>query len=472
MSSSIALPGRPDGENRVLNHLVDQLNGFRPFNETVDAFYDADKRFRARHNGIIPGEYWNLGLSLGWAQKGVDALAGRCNLDGYSWDGGDLEDLGFSTFADENHLTASFSQAATSSLIHASSFAVASQKAAEGEPESMVHFADSSDATGDWNPRLRRLDNLLWVSEWDAGDPTALTLYLDGRTITAVKDGRWSVVDVSEHSFGVPAGILPFKPRLKRPFGRSRLSRPVRGLIAAAVRELVRLEGHMDAYASPEFLLLGADLEAFQEDGSATGAFNKRLGRWKAIPDDLDVLEGDAPNMARASAQQFPAASPEPHLAAFNMYSKALARELALPDSAVAITDYANPTSAESYDGSQYELITEAERATDDWAPGLNRVVRIALAMRNGEVSVPDAYKSLKARFRDPRYVSRAAQADAGAKIIGAIPELAETRVGLELLGLTPDQVDSIEVERRRGRIAAQVAALVPPTAEEVPGEV
>src|SRR5699024_5986032 len=94
------------------------------------------------------------------------------------------------------------------------------------------------------------------------------------------------------------------------------------------------------------------------------------MGRIKGIPDDQDQ---DDPALARAEVKQFAASSPEPHLAAINTHAKLTAREFSLPDTALAITDVSNPTSAESYDASQYELIAEAEGTVDDWAPALRR---------------------------------------------------------------------------------------------------
>src|SRR5699024_10114442 len=97
--------------------------------------------------------------------KAVDALGRRCNLDGLEWPDGDLDDLGFRELWDGNRLGSEIDQGITSTLIHAVSFVVAS-RGAEGEPSALIHFYDASDATGDWNPRSRRLDNLLVVNQW------------------------------------------------------------------------------------------------------------------------------------------------------------------------------------------------------------------------------------------------------------------------------------------------------------------
>ena len=55
----------------------------------------------------------------------------------------------------------------------------------------------------------------------------------------------------------------------------------------AAVRELYRLEGHMDIYSYPELWLLGADLGVFTNaDGSPMSKAEVMMGRIKGIPDD------------------------------------------------------------------------------------------------------------------------------------------------------------------------------------------
>src|SRR5690606_31665685 len=112
----------------------------------------------------------------------------------------------------------------------------------------------------------------------------------------------------------------------------------------AATRSLIRLEGHLDVYSYPEFVLLGAGEEAFRNaDGSPKADWQMLLGRIKAIPDDEDQAT------PRADVKHFQAASPEPHLAGINAQAKLFAREADLDDSMLAITDVSNPTSEGSY---------------------------------------------------------------------------------------------------------------------------
>jgi len=451
----LTIPGLSDDEGRTLNRLLEQMHDKEPRNLLRASYYDGKRRAHAV-SAIVPPMYQRLALVLGWSGKAVDALARRCTLDGFSWADGDLGSIGASDVYDDNHLRAEVNSAVISSLLHGVSFLV-NTAGEDGEPTSLLHVRDARHATGEWNPRTRALDNLVSVQSWDDQlRPTSLALYLDGETITAEKvDGVWTI-ERSDHPWGVPAEPMVYKYHQGRPFGSSRISRPVMSIHDMALRELPRLEGHMDVYSFPEMWMLGADESIFKnEDGSTKASWQIVMGRIKGIPDDEEA------SSPRADVKQFPASSPEPHLAALNAFAKLFARETSLPDSALAITDVSNPTSAESYDASQYELIAEAEGATDDWARPLRRAMVRALAIQNGETSVPDEWKSIDTKWRDPRYLSRAAQADAGMKVLTAAPELSGTEVGYELLGLDERQIGLVMAERRRSQGSALVDRLI-----------
>jgi hypothetical protein len=64
--------------------------------------------------------------------------------------------------------------------------------------------------------------------------------------------------------------------------------------------------------------------------------------------------------------------------------------------------------------------------------------------------------------WRNPIHVSRAQAADAGSKILDKQPWLAETSVGLEILGLTPDQARRALSERTRANGRAILSRLAP----------
>lgn len=456
----IVLPGVADDVNDTIGRLVDQLQARRERNALRAAYYDG--KHAARLVGsIIPPQYWRLGIVLGWSAKAVDILARRCNLDGFVWPDGDLGALGWSNLADDNTLLSEISQAAVSSLIHGPAFLVTT-KGGTGEPPALLHVKDALNATGDWSVRRRSLDNLLSVTTRDDRNQiTGLALYLDGRTIeAAIEDGRWTILDDVEHSYGVPVDAMVYKPRPGRPFGSSRISRPVMSLHDQALRTVIRMEAHSDIYAIPDLWVLGADQSLFRNaDGTSKAAWQVMMGRLKAVPDQGgEEARDDA--LDRIDVKQFPASSPAPHLMALKQQAQLFAGETSVPLTSLGVSDMTNPTSADSYIASREDLIAEAEGTTDDWARPVARAARRLLQMAHGEALDP-ALSSMAPKWRSPLYLSRAAAADAGSKQLGAVPWLADTEVGLELLGLDAQQASRALAERRRAEGRAVLASLL-----------
>jgi hypothetical protein len=457
LSESLTIPGFSEDETVTLNRLVEQLEAKSKRNLLRSSVYDG-KRAIKQVGSVIPPQYKRLGLILGWNAKGVDGLARRCNLERMVWADGDLDSLGIQELTDNNFLLSEVASGRTDSLIHGVSYLITTQ-GVEGEPKALIHAKDGTNATGTWNNRKRRLDDLLSVTSRKDGKITGFVLYLDGLTISAEKDASGWTVDRSGHPWGVPADPMVYRPRASRRMGRSRITRSTIGLQDAAVRALIRMEGHMDIYSIPQLVLLGASDSIFKNaDGSQKASWQVALGRVFGIPDDDDAAQ------PRASIEQFKAESPEAHLAQLNALAKLTAREFDLSDADFALTDMANPTSADSYSEARENLLAEAEGATDDWSISVRRAVTRALAIQNGLSEVPDEWASIDAKWRNPQFVSRSAAADAGAKQLGAVPWLSETEVGLELLGMDQQLIKRALAERQRAQGRAVVAALRPRT--------
>jgi len=453
VSESLRIPGFSEDETVTLNLLIQQLDGKSKRNLLRSSVYDG-KRAVKQVGTIIPPQYRALGLILGWNAKGVDGLARRCNLERMVWADGDLDALGIQELTDNNFLLSEIASGRTDSLIHGVSYLITTQ-GLEGEPKALIHAKDGTNATGTWNNRRRRLDDLLSVTARKDGKITGFVLYLDNLTISAEKDASGWTVERSEHPWGVPADPMVYRPRASRRMGRSRMTRATIGLQDAGVRGLIRMEGHMDIYSMPQLLLLGAAEEAFKNaDGSQKASWQIALGRVLGIPDDEDASN------PRADVQQFKAESPEAHLAQLNALAKLTAREFDLSDADFALTDMANPTSADSYSEARENLLAEAEGATDDWSISVRRSVTRALAIQNDLDEIPAQWASIDAKWRNPQFVSRAAAADAGAKQLGAVPWLAETEVGLELLGLDQQLITRALAEKQRADGRAVVAAV------------
>lgn len=452
----IRLPNISEDEQRILGLLLNQLAARQPRNLLRASYYDGKRAIR-QVGSIIPPQYYRLGLVLGWSAKAVDILARRCNLDRFIWPEGDLDSIGYGETFTANQFRTQASSAMISSLIHGTSFLINTRgDESKGEPAGLIHVKDAMSATGQWNTRTHKLGNLLSVTgRDDEGRIDALALYLDGVTITAERVGAAWSVDRSEHPWGVPAEALPYKPRVGREMGQSRISRPVMSLHDQALRTVIRMEAHADVFSYPEFWMLGADESIFKNpDGSQKAVWQTMLGRIKAIPDDEDA------KTPRADVKQFAAASPEPHIAMLKQQAMLFSGETSVPLTSLGISDMSNPTSADSFIASREDLIAEAEGATDDWTPALARTMTRALAMANGEDGVPSEWATIAPKFRSPVHLSRAAEADAGVKQVSAAPWLAETTVGLELLGMSDQQIERAMAEKRRNAGRAALAGL------------
>lgn len=460
----IAIPGLTNDEQATFDRLLKQLED-RALGNILRASYYDGKKAAEQVGTIIPTQYYRTAGVLGWSAKAVDMLGRRCNLDGMVWPDGDLDSLGYRELRDGNHLSSRINSAISASLIHGVSFLINTRgDESRGEPKSLIHVKNALNATGTWNSRRYALDDLLSITSRhpESGKPTGIVLYLDGLTVTADKsDGQWTV-DRTEHPWGVPAEALVYKPSDIRPFGSSRISRPIMSIHNRALRAVVRMEGHMDVFSIPQFVLLGASEEVFKNpDGSQKASWQIALGRVLGVPDDEDAEN------PRADVKQFAAASPQPHIEALKELAMEFSGEASIPLTSLGVSDMSNPTSADSYIASREDLIAEAEGVTDDASLPIRRSVARGLAIQN-DVEVPEAWSTIDSKWRSPVYLSRAAAADAGAKQLGAGPEwLRETEVGLELLGLTPQQITRALAEKRRVAGRQVIAALTPPQAPQ-----
>lgn len=450
-----------DDEQNSLDELILQWRDKRPRNNLRTAFYDMTNSDRALMSGQVPMVIRRRKFVLGWSANAVDKLNRRINLeDFYDSSGANLDDFGLSGFVRDNRLVNEYSQAGVSSLIHAVSWIVTTQgDTSAGEPEVLQLAKDSTTATGIWDVRRRALSSFLSITDLDdQGEPVEMTMYLDNLNVLMSKeDGRWTV-DRKEHAYGVPVDPLRYKPRLGRPFGSSRISRAVMSIHTQALAAMMRADVNGEAYSLPRYVLLGATEEAFKNaDGSPKAAWQAAWDAVWAVGDDPDA-PSDA--LARADVKQFTGQSPEPQNAHLRMLAQMFSGETGIPIGELGIIGDSNPTSAEALQASRDDLIAEAERTADDWSPDISTAVTRGLRMLNSGDIPPNL--DLRPVFRSPMHTSRAQAADAGSKTIDKFPWLAETEVGLELSGLSPDQIRRALAERQQANGRRVLDRLIP----------
>lgn len=449
----VTVPQLGDDEQLILDRMIDQLRNKTPRNMLRSAYYDG-KRAAADTGISIPPELQRVRLVLGWASKAVDILNDRCNLDGFSTASGvDLDSVGLQDLWDDNFLDIEAPQVGTSSLIHSTAFLFTTEGDVDlGEPEVVINAKDALSATGIWDVRQRRLTSALSVIDKDeGGELKAFRLYLPNLVLYCEKQqtGAWTVDDLP-HRWGVPVDPVPYLPRLDRGFGQSRINRVVMSLHNAAIRTAIRSEITAELYSVPQRVLLGADESAFQNaDGSIKPIWQAILGRIWAIRDDEEASN------PRADVKEFAGASQQPHIDQLRAQAQQFAGETSIPIASLGLgAADANPTSADAYYASREDLIRRAEATTDGWTPAWRRTITRALQMKNGWEDVPEDFRRIRPRWRNPITTSRAAASDAASKMIDKFPWLANSELGLELYGMDSSFLEraKIELRRQRGR--------------------
>lgn len=452
MSIAISNPNIRDldhAEQSAVNDLLELWRSKRQRNLLRAGFYDMKNSTRALMASSAPEVVKRRAFVLGWSSIAVDKLNRRCNLENfYEPNGNDLDSLGLSAIAESNRLIDQFSQAGISSLVHTPSWIITSQgDVRSGEAPVLYTFRDALTGSGRWDARRQGMKYYLSLNDFDdMGEPKSMTLFMPNANVEIIKSGgAWKATARRRHSYGVPVDPLRYRPRLGRPLGSSRINRSVMSLHQQAVGAMIRADVNGEAYSLSRYVLLGATESAFQNpDGSAKPAWMAAWDAVWAIGDDFDAPDG----LERADVKQFTGQSPEPQNAHLRMLAQLFSGETGIPLGELGIIGDSNPTSHEALESSRDDIIAEAEQVMRTWTPDISAALRRGLAMLN-RGDVPADLKPMP-QWRPAQHISKAAAADAGSKIIDKAPWLAETEVGLELLGLSPEQIDRALVERPR----------------------
>lgn len=452
---------------QVLNELGTQWARCLPRNIERMMYLDAKNRLKDLAVSIPPNILDKLETVLGWPAKAVYELSNRIVFERVAGvDETDRDPFGLATLLEDNRFEIEFPQAVSSSLAQSVAFVSTTNGDTDaGEPDVLVAFHSALWATGLWNRRTRSLRAGMLVNDVDElGVPTMLTVMVPGETIVCLKGtAGWYVGDVyPNHLRGrIPMEAMPFRPTLERPFGRSRIDRPVMSVTDRAMRASARLEVHSELFSALKLILLGADEKAFQSsDGKSIPLWSFYMGRLNTLSKDED---GDLPKLEQIAAQ-----SPEPHIAVLRQLAAEFSGHTGVPLGSLGIaTD--NPESAGAKQEARQDIVGDAENQHIVYGAALKRTFANAVMLRDRLTEPPAGMRDLKLRFRPPSKPTLAALADAGSKQLAALPELAQDEVGLELAGLDSGQIERVMAGRRRraGRSALEAVAAIGATREQ-----
>lgn len=425
--------------------MVSQWSARRPRNIERLAYLDMKTHLKDLRIALPPEIVQMLDIVAGWPVKAVEELGNRIVLDGFA--GADQNPLGLQDLLDDNRFDIEFPQAVTSSLSQSLAFVTATPDADKG---ALIQFHSALWATGLWDRRSRALSSGLIITEVDALQrPTRLLLLVRDEIVDCVHGpAGWYIENVTPTGLGgrIPMEPMAFQPTLERWAGRSRIDRGVMSITDRAMRAAARMEVHSELFSALKLILLGVDEDAFE--GS----------RWSFFLDRVNTLtkdeDGDLPRLEKVSAE-----SPEPHIAVLRQLSAEFSGHTGVPLGSLGIaTD--NPESAGAKQEAREDIVGHAETQHRVYGAALRRSFATAIMVRDGLSEPPAEIRNLQMAWRPPNRPTLAAMADAGAKQVAAIPGMAETTVGLELMGLTPQQIERFLAERKPSGVTALAAAV------------
>lgn len=404
-------------------------------------YFDTEKEFQSL--GLtLPPVLSRSKMFLSWPAMAVEKLAQRSIFEGFRAPG-QVDPFDLSGILADNHFELEFSQAVTSAYTYGVSF-VTVARGGEGEPAVQIqpHSVEWSAAL--WDKRHRRISAAMTISEMDSQNsakPAEIIVYLADSVLMISLKGKGSVTRLRNPIGRVLAVPVTYKPRIDRPFGKSRITNSVMALTDMAVRSYVRMEGNAEFYSTPQIAILGAAEEAFNGI-TENDKFRLAMDRLLAITKDAD---GDKPEL-----KQLQQASMQPHSDMLRTVAMAFSGETSIPVSSLGII-HDNPSSAEAIRAAERDLLIEATYQNKNvLGPAAVEIAQLAVMVRD-KLSEPTVeMKQLSARFADPEFQSLSTRADAVVKLVSGVPALAESEVVLEQI------FDEVQIERIRSDISRQ----------------
>jgi len=365
---------------------------------------------------------------INWPQLVVDALDERLDVEGFRYAKSETTADDLWEIWQANDLDEGSQQAHVDALALKRAYAVIG--ANDKDESTPIITAESAlEVFAERDPRTRQ--EIAAVKRWE--DPAApgaaaqqnAMLYLpDMRVQFEKRKGAWVEVDRDEHKLGQLLVVtLANRPRLRHMDGTSEL-RAVVPLSDAACKIATDMMVAAEYHAMPRRWATGMSRDDFaDENGQPLGAMSSLAGR-------LWVNESD-----KVQFGQFAETQLTNFHETLNQLARLVAALTGLPPSFLGLaTD--QPPSADAIRASEARLVKRAERRQRAFGEAWEKVMRLALLVRDG--SLDPRARSLETAWRDAATPTYAQRADAVTKLhaSGILP----TEQAWEDLGYSAEQ--------------------------------
>lgn len=449
-----AAVGLPDGERQKFVELVNVYNFHELKNANKEKYYEGAVTLRDVNIGIaLPREMSNLAIGCEWGAKCVDVLAARSMFDGFvSENGSDVEQM--TKIMQSNDFISQYIKACKDELKFGCTFATLS---ADDESGCKIRFHSPQTAAALWNGEKGRIDCGMAIvdtapDEKDANTwyPSKINLYTDTdvwELSQADKSGKW-FAERHPHIMGRPLmEPMIWNGTSAKPFGRSRIKKPIRSLIDGYIRTIANATIAVEFDTTPQKYLLGITDE--QYDAVINDKFRQYVGSIIAATNNPET--GEKPTFG-----QLAQGSLQPHVEMVRILATQFSAATGLTVTDTGVVNDANPTSSDAILAQSQTLVALAEQLNTSNGDALKVIAKMALAIA-GEKSLEDLTEeelSIVAHFKNPAMPSVSVTADAAIKIASAREGFSSTDTFLEMIGF--DQADIRRIKAQEQRIRGQ----------------
>lgn len=419
-------------------------------NKLRQAYYDDKIGVRNFGQNIPADVRQNVDTSVGWAAAAVDSMAARSILDGFTITGDEAYSEEFNAMMQESGIDVEYMMGVPAELTHGCGFWTVSV-GGDYEPDIITNFHDALTGAATYDYRTGNIKTGLVVNGLEDlahGDQlvTAMTIHTkDFVTTLDLVNGKWVVTDRRVNTVGVPLMVhMAYRPTKVKPFGKSRISKPVMGITDSMKREILRMELHSENHASPQKYALNLSPDAFDaimEQGSM-GAYTSKM-----LVTERDI-EGGSPIFGMLQP-----AGVDDRIKIQDKLAHRMSAESKIPLFMLGV-ETAILTSSEALAAALSPLVTEVESLNKTNGKALRRVAMIAMSLNSGKsfLELTPVQRSVHVHWRDPAVPSISQQADAMLKLASApgAEFLTQTDFFWERAGATEEERLRIASDRRR----------------------
>lgn len=444
-----SVPGLTETEAKQLYELADTYNYHQSHNRKKEKYYEGHIALKDVNLGIaLPKGLNNLEVGCSWGQKAVDVLAARSMFDGFVGTGGSLDSL--AKLVADNRLIAEYTKACRDELKYGCVFATLS---ADEQIGCKIRFHSPATAAALWNGEKGRIDCGLAIIDTVPDEkyrgiwrPALVNFYTEDAVIVLHKErGAWSAQRLPHRMQRPLMEPMIWNATNSKPFGRSRLKKPIRALIDDYVRTAANATIALEFDTTPQKYILGVTDE--QYDAIISDKFKQYVGSIIAATTNPDT--GEKPTFG-----QLAQGSLAPHVEKMRMTATQFAAATGLTVTDVGVVNDANPTSSDAILAQSQTLVLMAQQLNTGNGDALRTIACMAQAVARD--CTPDELtedeRGVIAHFKNPAMPSVAVTADAAIKIASARPEFAGTDTFLEMIGFDQADIRRIKAQEQRQR--------------------